>query len=136
MRRGQDRRQKPTTRLSRYSFFGGRRRQVRRGEEGEGSFVDLYGFRLFFLVLWVALMNIGDSHFTLVHLQSGGIELNPVADALLATGRSSFVFFKSFLIGIALCVLALHKNFYLARIGLWTSAATYTLLVIYHLSLF
>ena len=78
----------------------------------------------------------GDSFFTLVHLQAGGIELNPVAQQLLETGRWNFVFAKSFLIGLALTVLVLHKNFFLARVGLWTAAGTYSALVVYHLSLF
>lgn len=131
-----DRREAPTPRLSRYSLTGGRRKAPRRDGEREGTFVDLYGSRLFLIVIWVAIMNLGDSFFTLVHLQAGGIELNPVAGALLTTGRGGFVFWKSFLIGLALIVLALHKNFFLARIGLWTAAGTYTLLFIYHLSLF
>lgn len=131
-----DRRRAPTPRLSRWTFYGGRRRSVRRGEEREGSFVDVHGVRLWCLVLWVALMNVGDSYFTLIHLQAGGIELNPVAEALLGLGRSGFVFTKSTLIALALVVLAIHKNFFLARIGLWTAAGTYTLLVAYHLSLF
>lgn len=109
---------------------------MRRTDEVEGAFVDLYTFRLWALVLWVTLMNLGDSFFTLVHLQTGGVELNPVAKSLLETGRGGFVFVKSFLIGLALCVLVIHKNFFLARIGLWTAAGTYTLLVIYHLVLF
>jgi len=134
--RGPDRRREPTQRLSRYSFFGGRRSSVRRQEEREGTFVDHYGLRLWCLVLWVVLMNLADSFFTLVHLQSGGIELNPVAQELLELGRSNFVFTKSLLIGLALTVLVIHKNFFLARIGLWTAAGTYTLLTIYHLSLF
>lgn len=131
-----DRRHNPTPRLSAYSLIRGRRRGPRRSGEREGSFVDLYGSRLFLIVIWVAVMNLGDSFFTLLHLQAGGIELNPVAGALLQTGRDGFVFWKSFLIGLALIVLALHKNFYLARIGLWTAAGTYTLLFVYHLSLF
>ncbi len=135
-RRGADRRGRPTPRLSRFSLGGGRRRVVRREDEREGSFVDLHGVRLWGLVLWVALMNVGDSYFTLVHLQAGGIELNPVAAALLQSGRFGFVFTKSVLIALALVVLAVHKNFFLARIGLWTATATYTLLVVYHLSLF
>lgn len=136
VRRGPDRRESPTPRLSRYSFFGGRRKTPRRDEEREGSFVDVYSLRLWALVLWVALMNVGDSYFTLVHLQAGGVELNPVAAALLGTGRFGFVFVKSFLIGLALCVLCIHKNFYLARIGIWVAAGSYTLLFLYHLSLF
>jgi len=134
--RGGDRRLAPTRRFSRYSFWGGRRQGPRRGDEHEGTFVDLYGRRLFLLVLWIALMNVGDSFFTLVHLQAGGVELNPVARALLTTGRWNFVFVKSILIALALIVLAVHKNFHLARVGLWTAAGTYTCLVAYHLLLF
>ena len=134
--RGEDRRQQPTPRLSRFSFFGGQRRGARRVDEHEGSFVDLYSKRLWILILWVALMNLGDSYFTLVHLQAGGVEINPVADALLRTGRIGFVLSKSLLIGIALLVLCLHKNHPMARLGLVASAGIYTLLVGYHLSLF
>jgi hypothetical protein len=135
-RRGPDRRRTPTPRFSRYALWGGRRRGFRRAEEAEGAFVDVYGSKLFGLVLWIALMNVGDSFFTLLHLQAGGIELNPVAEWLLTTGRWNFVFSKSILIGLALVVLAIHKNFHLARIGLWTAAGTYTFLVAYHLLLF
>jgi hypothetical protein len=134
--RGPDRRRAPTPRFSRYALWGGRRREARRREEREGSFVDRYGRRVVLLVMWVALMNIGDSFFTLVHLQAGGVELNPVAKLLLTTGRWNFVFVKSILIALALLVLAVHKNFHLARIGLWTAAGTYTCLVGYHLLLF
>ncbi|MFT5289179.1 MAG: hypothetical protein ACI8QS_001187 [Planctomycetota bacterium] len=135
-RRGPDRRVQETPRLSKWTLGSGRRRNVRREEEREGSFVDQHGMRLWYLVLWVAMMNVGDSYFTLVHLQNGGIEVNPIAQELLGTGRFWFVFVKSSLIGIALVVLAIHKNFYLARVGIFVSAATYTLLVIYHLMLF
>ncbi len=134
--RGPDRRQRPTPRFSRYTFFGGRRRKARRPEEREGSFVDRYNPRVVLAVVWVALMNVGDSFFTLMHLQGGGIELNPVAAELLRTGRLGFVFWKSLLIAIALLVLVQHKNFWLARAGLWLAAGAYTLLNLYHLSLF
>ena len=134
--RGLDRRNATTPRFSRWTFTGGRRRSVRRGEEREGSFVDQHGLRLMLLILWIALMNVGDSYFTLVHLQDGGVEMNPVAQGLLNLGRFPFVFLKSLLIGFALVVLAIHKNFFLARVGVFISAASYTLLVLYHLFLF
>lgn len=134
-RRGPDRRVMPTPRFSRYSLWGGRRRDVRRKEELEGSFVDLYRPGLWLLLGWVALMNVLDSYFTLLHLQDGGVELNPVADALLRTGRFGFVFSKSLLITAALVVLCVHKNFRLARMGLGLAAGMYTLLVGYHLLL-
>lgn len=134
--RGGDRRQRSTSRFSRYSFVGGRRRGVRRKSELEGSFVDLYGTRLLLMLMWIALMNVADSFFTLVHLQNGGTEVNPIAGMLLLTGRPAFLLLKSGLIGLALLVLCVHKNFFLARIGLWVATLSYTVLLFYHLSLF
>lgn len=130
--RGADRRQRPTPRLSRFSFRGGRRRDARRGGEGVNSFVDQYGLTVWGLLLWVALMNAADSFFTLLHLQNGAVEVNPFAVWMLSTGRLGFVALKSILITLPLVVLCLHKNFPLARIGLFIAAGTYTLLCAYH----
>lgn len=135
--RGPDRRKRPTARFSRYTLFGGRRRNGgRRPGENDGAYVDQYSARLVAAMLWIAAMNSLDSFFTLVHLQSGGIELNPVADAMLGTGRVGFVACKALLIIVPLAILTLHKNFPLARAGIWTAAGAYTLLVGYHLTLF
>ena len=134
--RGHDRRGSPTPRLSSFTISRGRRREIRRPEELEGSYVDRYGKVLMAAILWVSLMNVGDSFFTLVHLQSGGVELNPVAERLLRTGRFGFVFWKCALISLALIVLSLHKNFWLARMGLWVAAGAYTVLNLYHMTLF
>jgi hypothetical protein len=134
--RGPDRRQRPTRRFSRFTLIGGRRKAARRDGEGVDSFVDVYPNALLFLLAWIAMMNLLDSFFTLVHLQAGGIELNPFAAVLLGTGRVGFVIWKSVLIGLALLVLCLHKNFALARLGILIAAASYTALVAYHLSLF
>ena len=126
--RGPDRRQRPTPRLSRFSFLGGRRRQA-----GVGEFVDQYGRRLWLMLAWVGLMNVADSFFTLWHLQEGAIELNPFAAMLLRTGRIGFVLSKALLITVPLVVLCIHKNFQLARMGLWLAATAYTVLIAYHL---
>ncbi|MAF65803.1 MAG: hypothetical protein CMJ84_09120 [Planctomycetes bacterium] len=134
-RGGPDRRRRPTARLSRYSFAGGRRRAPRRAGEAAGAFVDLYDPRLLGCIVWVGLMNALDCFFTLYHLQAGGVELNPVADLLLGSGRIEFVLLKSVVISLALLVLCVHRNFRLARAGLWVAAGSYTLLVAYHLSL-
>ena len=133
--RGGDRRGRSTLRFSRYSLWGGRRKRVRRSEEREGSFVDLYGQRLLLLLLWVALMNVADSFFTLHHLQAGGIELNPIAEELLRAGHFGFVSIKCALISLALMVLLMHKNFAAARFGIWIAGVAYTLLFAYHLIL-
>lgn len=133
--RGPDRRARPTPRFSRFTLFGGRRRKPRRAAEVEGAFVDHYSPRLVLLLIWIALMNAADSFFTLVHIQAGGIELNPVAGAMLGFGRFGFVVAKGVLITVPLLVLCQHKNFSIARAGLWLASGAYTLLLAYHLSL-
>ena len=77
--RGPDRRSRNTPRFSKYTFSGGRRGKFRRGGEGVEAYVDVYPTRLLWLLIWIAVMNLLDSFFTLVHLQAGGIELNPFA---------------------------------------------------------
>ncbi|MEO0649800.1 MAG: DUF5658 family protein [Planctomycetota bacterium] len=134
--RGPDRRKRPTPRFSRYSLWGGRRKDPRRDEERSGSFVDLYEAGMLFPIGLVALLNIADCFFTLVHLQQGGFEVNPIADALLKTGRLGFVALKVSLIGLALVILTLHKNFWMAQVGLWGAAGAYSLLTLYHVYLF
>ena len=130
-----DRRQRSTPRLSRYSWLGGRRRGVRREEEREGTFVDRYDWPLVAILAWVALANVADSFFTLHHLQAGGIELNPIAEELLRAGHFGFVAIKCALISLALLVLLMHKNFAAARFGIWIAGVAYTLLFAYHLLL-
>jgi hypothetical protein len=134
--RGPDRRRQPTPRLSRWTFVGGRRRSARRAGEQAGSFVDLHEPRLLALVMWIALLNLFDTFFTIVHLQRGGVEFNPVAEQMLLSGRASFVVTKGVVIGLALLVLTVHKNYLVARAGLWLAALAYTLLTGWHLALF
>ena len=135
-RRGQmDRRRSSTPRISRYSLTGGRRRDVRRDVDREGTFVDLYDWPLLCVLAWIALANMADSFFTLHHLQAGGVELNPIAERLLRMGHLGFVSIKCGLISVALLVLLMHKNFAAARLGIWVAGIAYTLLFAYHLLL-
>jgi hypothetical protein len=46
------------------------------------------------------------------------------------------VLWKAALIGGAIIVLCIHKNFVVAKAGLLLAAAAYTALVAYHLTLF
>lgn len=131
-----DRRRRSTPRFSRYTFFGGRRRGPRRTEERDGSFVDVYSHALFAALVWIAFLNVADSFFTLTHLQNGHEEANPIAVELLRTGRGGFVLIKQSVITLALLVLCVHKNFPIARAGIFTAAGAYTLLLCYHLALF
>ncbi|MBK9383847.1 MAG: hypothetical protein IPN34_03340 [Planctomycetes bacterium] len=135
-RDGPDRRKRPTPMFSRYTFFGGRRHAIRREGEREGAFVDLYGPGILMLVLLVVGLNIFDSFFTLVYLQRGGLEANPIVQLLLDQGMGTFVLVKNLVIGFALCMLCVCKNFSYARLGLQIAIWVYSLLAVYHIFLY
>lgn len=123
--------------FSRYTFFGGRRRTVRRVEERPGSFVDVHGPRIFFLVLAIVGLNLLDAWFTLLVLSHGGKELNPVVQSVLDLGGHPwpFVVLKTMGIGFACAFLTVTKHFRSARIGLWLVFGGYGALLGWHLYL-
>ena len=126
-----DRRKRPTPAFSRYSLFGGRRASNR-----SETYTDLYGPGVFAALLGICALNLLDAFFTLVYLQRGGTEANPIVDMMLRKSPTFFVFWKTFVLGNALAILCLHKNFRRARFGIVIGAGVYVLLTMYHLFLF
>jgi Domain of unknown function (DUF5658) len=133
--RGGDRRKRPTPMFSRYTFFGGRRRNPRRDWEREGTFVDLYEPRLAILVCAFFFLTVLDSVSTVIYLRKGGEELNPIAKMMLDHGEVAFVFIKGMLTMICSLFVLLHKNFRYANIALGVGFSFYFALAIYHLVL-
>ena len=121
--------------LSRYSFFGGRRRAARREGERANSFVDLYEPRLALLVCAFFLLTVIDSVSTVVYLRKGGEELNPIAQAMLDQGEVAFVIIKGSLTLVCALFVMLHKNFRYANLALGIGFTFYFALAIYHLVL-
>lgn len=140
---GEDRRhlldrRRPQSPFSRYTWFGGRRRTVRREHEREGAIVDVHGPRLLFLAIAIVALNLLDAWFTLIFLSHGGEELNPFVQVILGLGSHPwpFLLFKTVGIGLAVTLLVLAKNFRPARIGLWVVFVGYLALLGWHLFLY
>lgn len=121
--------------FSRYTFFGGRRRGGRRTGEHEGIYVDRYNPGMVVLFLAILILNILDAYFTLVYIQCGGTEANPVAQVFLDLGEIPFILVKSVAIGICLLVLIMHKTFYSLPRVLFGICIFYCLLLVYHIVL-
>lgn len=137
-RRGEDRRKQPTPMFSRYMLWGGRRRHVRRDYEREGSFVDIHGPGVLFVVLAIVALNLLDAYFTLLFLSHGGKELNPFVQWVLESDWHPwpFIALKTVGIGVACVFLLLAKYFRAARLGMAFVFGGYTLLLCWHLFLF
>jgi len=130
-RTGRDRRSRPTRALS--AFWGhGQRRVGRRRGDADRTYVDSFTPGDVALLLGIFLLNIFDALFTLMWLQRGGEEANPLMAFLLDMGEGAFLIQKCIVVGIWLVVLLIHKNFRLARIGLYSLAAVYTLVIVGH----
>lgn len=129
-----DRRDRPTQSWD--SLLGRRRRKLgRRDGESEERYVDRFGRREIGLVLAIFVLNIFDAFCTLAWLERGGSEGNPLMDWALQSGDSVFLFQKCVVAGIWLLILLVHKNFRIARVGLWSLLAVYSALALYHVFL-
>ncbi|MFT7516852.1 MAG: hypothetical protein ACI84O_000637 [Myxococcota bacterium] len=130
---GPDRRQRPTPFLSRYSFLGGKRRN---GGDNGSSYYDHYPLWTWIVLTSFLMLNLLDAHFTLIYLQRGGEEANPVAVGLLASGMWSFIGVKAFGVGLGAVIFCILNDFKNAKIGVFAALVFYQLLLVYHISLY
>lgn len=133
-RRLGDRRDRPTRFWA--SLSGPRRRSGgRRGRESENSYVDRYRTSDILLLAGIFILNLADAVFTLVWLRRGGSEGNPIMQWFLEQGDWAFLAQKCLVVGLWLVILVVHKNFQIARTGLWCLLALYGAIFIYHIFL-
>ncbi len=82
--------------------------------------------------MFIVVSSLLDAWLTLVHLQQGGQEVNPVMALALGYGDSVFVGIKMALSGAGAWWLAAHQQFPLAMRGLYGVVLAYVLLLCYH----
>jgi len=106
-----DRRKKTTYGLSRYSLWGRRRTFRRKEDQNRGGYVDLYSSGLLFLLILVAGLNVLDALFTMMILDDGGWEINPVVRSVIQLYGNGFWIWKFTIVSISLILLCLHSKF-------------------------
>lgn len=133
-RRASDRRARPTRPWD--ALLGRHRRaRGRRAGEHQNLYVDAYRPADVLLVASILVLNVLDALFTLLHLQRGGSEANPLMEMLLELGHDTFVIEKTLFVGVWLVLLAVHKNFRVGRAGLWLLLCLYGGVLVRHLAL-
>jgi hypothetical protein len=73
-----------------------------------------------------------DALFTLLYLQRGGGELNPIMNAAIQLGVVPFLAIKCGLTFTGIVFLCLHKNFRFVKVIIGAVLLLYTLLLAYH----
>ena len=102
-------------------FMRSRRRDKRRDTEDEPLFTDWHHPWLFFLATGTMLLSCTDAFFTLLLLDGGAVEINPVMNSLIGRGTVSFAATKMLLTGsgiLTLVFLSRARFMNLVRTGL------------------
>ena len=119
-RRGPDRRTNNRARLK-YLLFNGRREQSRRNEDRSKAVIyDRYNPKLFLAITTILVLSILDAVLTLVVIQRGATELNPVMAYFLEFGTPTFIIAKYLLTSVGVFILLIFKNVFLTRIKIYT----------------
>lgn len=126
-----DRRQRPSTWWTSLRFHG-RRRGARRAGEGHNTYVDRPTRRVTVLVYLITMFSVLDALFTLLYVNRGGGEANPLMDFAIQLGPTTFLLIKMGLTVLGVTMLALHQNFRAGLRGLYGISCLYILLLGYH----
>jgi hypothetical protein len=132
-----ERRFQPNRRQRSMPFLGisrshGRRSVGRRGCEADNTYVDRPSPEVVILVIFVVICSALDALLTLLHIQQGGSEANPIMALALNQGIHSFLGLKMTMTVIGALVLAIHQNFWLGLRSLYAMALVYAGLLMYH----
>jgi len=95
--------------------------------------VDLPSPRIIALTLIIFALSILDAVFTIIHLENGAFELNPVMDRIIQSGFQNALITKSLGVGLIAWFLATHQNFKISFYGMYVLAGTHIALLAYHL---
>lgn len=121
-----------------YGFTLSRRREHRRADDNEVIFLDWHHPWLFFLSVGTMLLSAADAFLTLLLMERGMIEFNPVMRVVMAESTNLFVATKLAMTAFGILVLVfLAKLHFLSRFrtGLFLTVffSSYACLVCYEL---
>ncbi len=128
-----DRRKRPTPMFSRYWLRGRRRQAGRRDADNRHVYVDRYTRTEWVVVVWLVVASLADLGLTLLHLQAGGGEANPIMDWFLGIGGiPAFACAKVFMTAAPVLFLLVHARFRGTWPALLGLSAMYVALMGYH----
>ncbi len=131
----QDRRKRPTPALSRFSLWGQRMSFRREEDKKRGGYVDRYSSGLLFLLILVVGLNVLDVLFTMMILDNGGWEINPVVRSVIEVYGDGFWAWKFAIVSVPLILLCLHSKFRMVLTIILGISVFTTIVVLYQIYL-
>ncbi|MEJ2129163.1 MAG: DUF5658 family protein [Woeseiaceae bacterium] len=100
-----------------FGFLRSRRHNLRRDEDADVVFLDWHHPWLFFLAVGTMIFSCLDAFLTLLLLEHGFYEANPIMAAVLEQGTAVFAVTKLFMTGTSILILVfLAKSRFLNRV--------------------
>ena len=106
-----DRRKQPTPALSRYVLWGERRTLRRKEDQKAGDYVDRYSPALLILLISIVGLNVLDAFQTIVLLDLGGWEVNPIVHSAMQLYGNNFWIWKFSIASASVVFLCLVSKF-------------------------
>jgi len=111
-------------------LFGGRREIIRRYEDKQNTFyVDRYRQSLFGVIVLILFLSVIDAMLTVLLINHGAIEVNPIMAFYLEVGPYTFLFVKYALTSVGLLVIVIFRNIFLKPIKIHVGSFIYFILL-------
>jgi len=130
-RSGKDRRNQSAMNI-RSLFTGGKRETIRRKDDTHKRFyVDRYSSILFALIVIILFLSVVDALLTLILMDNGATEMNPIMAYYLKIGPYTFLAVKYTLTSIGVINLLIFRNIFLRIIKVYTRSLFYIIIVVF-----
>ena len=104
-------------------------------DQERGGYIDWYGPGLFCLLLLIVTLNILDALCTMMILDYGAWELNPLVRSAIGLYGDKFWIWKFAIVSICLVLLCIHIKFKPTKAIIVTISSIYIGIVLYEISL-
>jgi hypothetical protein len=131
-----DRRKQPTPALSRFTVRGRRKTFRRKEDRGRGGYVDRYHFGLLIPLTLAMGLTLLDALFTMMILDDGGWEINPIVRSVIQLYGDRFWIWKFVIVFIPLTLLCLHSKFRLVTPVLLSLVSINIIVILYQILLY
>lgn len=126
-----DRRRQPTPMLSRHTLRGWRQGFSEKMGLPKERYVDRYSPVLLSCLILIVGLNILDSCFTMMILENGGRELNPIVESIIIFFGGGFWIWKFVIVSFSSIILCLHSQFMGVKIAIFLLCSLFVGLVTY-----
>jgi hypothetical protein len=136
LRTVKDRRKQPTPGISRFTLWGRRKTFRRREDQERGGYVDRYHSGLLILLTLAVGLNVLDALFTMMILDDGGWEINPVVRSVIQLYGDRFWVWKFVIVSFPLTLLCVHSKFRLVMPVILGITTISILIILYQILLY